>query len=111
MSNPSIPQPLEGVRVIDFTQVMFGPCGTLVLADYGADVIKIEKPGFGDLIRHSFQEDEDGLENAVYRSVNRNKRSMEIDVRTEEGRQIIYDLVKTADVVVDNFRAGVIERL
>lgn len=111
MSNPPVPQPLQGIRVIDFTQVMFGPCGTLVLADHGADVIKIEKPGFGDLIRHSFKEDPEGIENAVYRSVNRNKRSMEVDIRSEEGRQIIYDLVKTADVVVDNFRAGVIERL
>lgn len=111
MDNQKMPQPLEGVRIVDFTQVMFGPCGTLVLADYGADVIKIEKPGFGDLIRHSFKEDPDGIENAVYRSVNRNKRSMEVDVRSEEGRQIIYDLVKTADIVVDNFRAGVIERL
>lgn len=111
MGNPAVPQPLEGIRIIDFTQVMFGPCGTLVLADYGADVIKIEKPGVGDLIRHSFKEDPEGIENAVYRSVNRNKRSMEVDVRSEEGKQIIYDLVKTADVVVDNFRAGVIERL
>ncbi len=111
MNTAPVPQPLEGIRIIDFTQVMFGPCGTLVLADYGADVIKIEKPGYGDLIRHSFKEDPDGVENAVYRSVNRNKRSMEVDVRTEEGKQIIYDLVKTADVVVDNFRAGVIERL
>lgn len=111
MENREMPQPLEGVRIIDFTQVMFGPCGTLVLADYGADVIKIEKPGFGDLIRHSFKEDPEGIENAVYRSVNRNKRSMEVDVRSAEGRQVIYDLVKTADVVVDNFRAGVIERL
>lgn len=107
----SAPQPLSGIRIIDFTQVMFGPCGTLVLADYGADVIKIEKPGFGDLIRHSFAEDPCGIENPVYRSVNRNKRSLALDIRTEEGKQVIYDLVLSADVVVDNFRAGVIERL
>lgn len=111
MGNQAVPQPLEGIRIVDFTQVMFGPCGTLVLADYGADVIKIEKPGFGDLIRHSFKEDPEGIENAVYRSVNRNKRSMEVDIRSDGGKQVIYDLVKTADVVVDNFRAGVIERL
>lgn len=105
------PQPLTGIRIIDFTQVMFGPCGTLVLADYGADVIKIEKPGFGDLIRHSFAEDPSGIENPVYRSVNRNKRSMALDIRTPEGKQVIFDLVASADVVVDNFRAGVMERL
>jgi crotonobetainyl-CoA:carnitine CoA-transferase CaiB-like acyl-CoA transferase len=104
-------QPLSGVRVIDFTQVMMGPCATQVLADYGADVIKIERPGSGDLHRHSIRDDPDGPDNPVFASLNRNKRSFTIDVRSERGKAILYDLVKTADVVVNNFRAGVMERM
>ncbi|HEV2551082.1 MAG TPA: CoA transferase [Stellaceae bacterium] len=104
-------QPLSGLRVIDFTQVMMGPCATQVLADYGADVIKIERPGSGDIHRHSIRDDPDGPDNPVFASLNRNKRSLTIDVRSERGKAIIYDLVKTADVVVNNFRAGVMERM
>jgi crotonobetainyl-CoA:carnitine CoA-transferase CaiB-like acyl-CoA transferase len=104
-------QPLSGVRVIDFTQVMMGPCATQVLADYGADVIKIERPGGGDIHRHSIRDDPDGPDNPVFASLNRNKRSFTIDVRSERGKAVIYDLVKSADVVVNNFRAGVMERM
>ncbi|HUI18164.1 MAG TPA: CoA transferase [Alphaproteobacteria bacterium] len=104
-------QPLAGIRIIDFTQVMLGPCATQMLADYGADVIKIERPGAGDLSRSSIAEDPDGLDNPVFRSLNRNKRSLAIDLRSEAGKTVIYDLVKTADVVVNNFRAGVMERM
>ena len=101
--------PLEGVRVIDFTQVMMGPVATQMLADYGADVIKIERPGAGDLSRTSLADDPDGLNNPVFRSLNRNKRSIALDLRGEAGKAIVYDLVKTADVVVNNFRAGVMD--
>lgn len=69
-------QPLSGVKVLDFTQVMMGPCATQMLADYGADVIKIERPGAGDLSRTSLADDPDGLNNPVFRSLNRNKRSI-----------------------------------
>jgi len=109
--DPSTAQPLSGVRVIDFTQVMLGPSATQVLADYGADVIKIERPGAGDLSRASIPEDPDGLNNPVFRSLNRNKRSIALDLRKEEGKAVIYDLVREADVVVNNFRAGVMERM
>ena len=105
------PQPLDGVRVIDFTQVMMGPCATQVLADYGADVVKIERPGAGDIHRHSITDDPDGPDNPVFASLNRNKRSLSLDVRGERGKAIVYDLVKRADVVVNNFRAGVMERM
>jgi formyl-CoA transferase len=81
-----------------------------MLGDFGADVIKIERPGTGDLSRTSFP-DEGGLDNPVFFSINRNKRSVCVDTRTEEGRQVIYDLVLTADVVVSNFRAGVMDRI
>ncbi|MGO8835572.1 MAG: CaiB/BaiF CoA transferase family protein [Roseiarcus sp.] len=104
-------QPLSGVRVIDFTQVMLGPSATQVLADYGADVIKIERPGAGDLSRASLPGDPDGPDNPVFRSLNRNKRSIALDLRQADGKAIIYDLVREADVVVNNFRAGVMERM
>jgi formyl-CoA transferase len=104
-------QPLSGVRVIDFTQVMLGPSATQVLADYGADVIKIERPGAGDLSRSSIPDDPDGLDNPVFRSLNRNKRSIALDLRKPDGKAIVYDLVRDADIVVNNFRAGVMERM
>ena len=104
--------PLGGVRVIDFTQVMLGPCATQMLGDFGADVIKIERPGAGDLSRNFFGEpSEEAMNNAVFASLNRNKRSVEIDTKSDEGRQQVLDLVRMADVVVDNFRAGVMDRL
>nr|WP_229006230.1 CoA transferase [Roseibium aggregatum] len=91
---------------------MLGPCATQMLADFGADVIKIERPGAGDLSRHFFDvRSEEGMNNAVFSSLNRNKRSVEIDTKSDEGKQMVYDLVRNADVVVDNFRAGVMDRL
>ena len=105
-------KPLSGIRVIDFTQVMLGPCATQMLGDFGADVIKIERPGSGDLSRNFFGESSEvAMNNVVFASLNRNKRSVAIDTKSPEGRQQVLDLVKTADVVVDNFRAGVMERL
>lgn len=103
--------PLSGVRVIDFTQVMLGPCCTQMLADYGADVIKIEREKTGDLSRWSLGSDPDGLVNPVFSSLNRNKRSATFDVKSEEGRAAIRSLIESADVVVNNFRPGVMERL
>jgi formyl-CoA transferase len=103
--------PLSGVRVIDFTQVMMGPVATQMLADYGADVIKIERPGSGDLSRTALPDDPAGLLGPVYCSLNRNKRSIVLDTRSAEGRAVVLRLVETADVVVNNFRAGVMERL
>jgi crotonobetainyl-CoA:carnitine CoA-transferase CaiB-like acyl-CoA transferase len=104
--------PLSGIRVIDFTQVMLGPCATQMLGDFGADVIKVERPGTGDLSRSFYGEtSEEAMNNAVFVSLNRNKRSIEINSKSDVGRQQILDLVRTSDVVVDNFRAGVMDRL
>ena len=104
--------PLSNLRIIDFTQVFLGPCATQMLADLGADVIKIEKPGYGDLIRNLFdKESEPDQNNPIFYSLNRNKRSLVLNLREEESKKIVYDLVKTADVVVNNFRVGVMERL
>ena len=105
------PLPLDGVRVLDFTQVMMGPCCTQMLGDYGADVVKIERIGAGDLSRWSVGEDPDGGNNPVFASLNRNKRSVALDLKSEEHRAAALRLVETADVVVNNFRPGVMERM
>ena len=105
------PLPLEGIRVLDFTQVMMGPCCTQVLGDYGADVIKIERAGSGDLSRWSVGEDPDGGINPVFASLNRNKRSVALNLKREKDRAAVPRLVKTSDVVVNNFRPGVMERM
>ncbi len=102
--------PLEGIRVLDLTQVEFGPVCTQVLGDFGADVIKIEKVGSGDLSRWSLG-DEAGRDNPVFVSLNRNKRSVALDLRSDEGSRVIEGLVGCSDVLVNNFRAGVMERL
>lgn len=109
MSMPDLP--LAGLRVIDFTQVMMGPVATQMLADYGADVIKIEKPGTGDLSRTAFPNDPAGLLGPVFCSLNRNKRSVVLDTRDPKGRETVLQLIDGADIVVNNFRAGVMERL
>ena len=103
--------PLAGVRVIDFTQVMMGPVATQMLGDYGADVIKIERPPTGDLSRTSIPDDPAGLVGPVYCSLNRNKRSVVFDLRKAEDRAALMDLIRGADVVVNNFRAGVMDRM
>lgn len=105
------PLPLDGVSVVDFTQVMMGPCATQMLADYGADVIKVERPGAGDLSRTAFPNDPAGLLGPVFCSLNRNKRSVELDLRKPEAKAVVLRLIERSDVVVSNFRAGVMERM
>src|SRR2546423_1803508 len=102
--------PLAGVRVIDFTQVMLGPVCTQMLADYGADVIKIERKGSGDLSRTTF-EPVAGHDNPVFCSLNRNKRSAALDLKDSDHMAAVRALIAGADVVVNNFRAGVMERM
>src|SRR5262249_25721437 len=103
--------PLAGIRVIDFTQVMMGPVATQMLADYGADVIKIERPGTGDLSRTSIPDDPAGLSGPIYCSLNRNKRSVVLDTRKPDDVAAVLRLLEAADVVVNNFRPGVMERM
>ncbi|MGH9319053.1 MAG: CaiB/BaiF CoA transferase family protein [Vicinamibacteria bacterium] len=103
-------QPLSGVRIVDLTQVMLGPCATQLLADFGADVIKIERPGTGDLSRWSIP-DPAGLDNPVFASLNRNKRSIALNLKHECAREIVRELSKSADVIVNNFRPDVMERM
>jgi formyl-CoA transferase len=98
------------VRVIDFTQVMLGPVCTQMLGDYGADVIKIERKGAGDLSRSTF-EPVAGHDNPVFCSLNRNKRSAALDLKNPENMAAVRALISGADVVVNNFRAGVMDRM
>jgi formyl-CoA transferase len=102
--------PLSNIRVVDFSQVMMGPICTQTLADFGADVIKIERANSGDLSRSSFV-CEPGCDNPIFCSLNRNKRSVALDLRNPEQIAFVKKLIGEADVVVNNFRSGVMERL
>ncbi len=102
---------LSGLRVLDLTQVMSGPYCTMMLADMGADVIKIENPDGGDQTRVSWGYAVKGEDSRAFLSLNRNKRSVRIDLKDEGQREDFYRLVETADVVVENFRPGVAARL
>jgi len=102
--------PLAGIRVIDFTQVMMGPVCTQMLGDYGADVVKIERAGAGDLSRSTFPQ-QGGIDNPIFCSLNRNKRSVALDLRDAASMTQVKALIAGADVVVNNFRAGVMERM
>jgi len=101
--------PLEGVRILELGQIIAGTYGCQVLSDLGAEVIKVESPE-GDLGRNPSVAHYRGL-SALFLTFNRNKKSIVIDLKTEAGRAIFYDLVKVSDVVLDNFRPGVLERL
>lgn len=102
--------PLAGIRVLDVSILLAGPFGTMILGDLGAEVLKIERPPKGDSSRHMPPHFVGG-ESAYYLSMNRNKKSMTLDLKQPEGIQIFRDLVKEADVVWDNFRPGVMKRL
>jgi crotonobetainyl-CoA:carnitine CoA-transferase CaiB-like acyl-CoA transferase len=107
----SSPCALDGVRVIDLTQVMAGPYCTMLLADLGADVIKVEPPGTGDQIRSPWDSPQPGHDSPSFHALNRNKRSVTLDLRSEEGSRGFRSLVAGADIVVENFRPGVADRL
>ncbi len=100
---------LAGVRILDLTRMLAGPYGTMLLADMGAEVIKVEEPG-GDPIRRMGPPFVNG-ESAYFLAVNRNKKSVELDLATETGRARFLKLVETADAVIDNYRYGVMGRL
>ncbi|MEX2480271.1 MAG: CoA transferase [Gammaproteobacteria bacterium] len=104
---------LEGVVVLDLTQMLAGPFCTMLLADHGADVIKVEPPG-GDMSRAMgpfLPEDTGRMQGGYFHSINRNKRSVVLDLKNDDDRSAFLALVDEADVVVENYRAGVMERL
>jgi crotonobetainyl-CoA:carnitine CoA-transferase CaiB-like acyl-CoA transferase len=100
---------LEGIRIIDLTSQLSGPWATMILADQGADVVKVEMPGQGDHTRTAGNR-RGGL-SASFLNLNRNKRSIAIDLKSEQGRALLERLCAKADVLVQNFRPGVVERL
>jgi crotonobetainyl-CoA:carnitine CoA-transferase CaiB-like acyl-CoA transferase len=102
--------PLAGVRVIDLTRVMVGPYCTMMLGDLGADVVKVEIPGRGDDTRH-WGPPFAGSESVYYLSINRNKRSIALDLKQEAARDALWRLIDGADVLVENFSPGTIARL
>lgn len=102
-------KPLEGLVVLDLSRVLAAPYTGMILADMGADVIKIERPGKGDDSRQ-YTPFKNG-ESVYYMSLNRGKRSITLNMKSEEGKQILKDLVKKADVLVENFRGGTMDKL
>lgn len=102
-------RPLEGIKVVDFTQAHAGSLCTMLLADFGAEVIKIERAGVGDLARY-WEPIKDG-NSAYYSYLNRGKKSISLNARKEEGKEIIKKLVKEADVVCENFKYGSMQRM
>lgn len=98
-------QPLDGLTVVDAASLYAGPLSAMMLGDFGADVIKVEHPQAGDALRDFG----DGEESLSYKWVNRNKKSVPLDLHTDEGQQLFRDLVADADVLVENFRPGTLE--
>lgn len=106
--------PLEGVRVLDLSRLLPGPFASLLLADYGADVIKVEDTGAGDYARAAppyVDGVEESAKSAPFIALNRNKRSIRLDLKDPDGRAVLLALVRDADVLLESFRPGVMERL
>ncbi len=106
--------PLEGIRVLDLSRLLPGPFCSLLLADFGADVIKLEDTGMGDYVRWAvpkFEGVEETAAAAFFVALNRNKRSIRVDLKSETGRDVLLRLVRDADVLLESFRPGVLDRL
>ena len=103
-------RPLEGIRILDLTRVLSGPYCTMLLGDLGAEVIKVERPGEGDDTR-AFAPPFQGDQAAYFLSINRNKKSITLDMKSEHGKEILWRLLDLSDVLVENFRPGAMERL
>jgi alpha-methylacyl-CoA racemase len=105
---------LDGVRVLDLSRLLPGGFCSLLLADFGADVLKVEDTGIGDYVRWSppyYEGADDSAKSALFLALNRNKRSIRIDLKTEQGREVLLCLAKDADVLLESFRPGVLDRL
>jgi alpha-methylacyl-CoA racemase len=106
--------PLQGIRVLDLSRLLPGGFCSLLLADFGADVLKVEDTGMGDYIRWSppyYEGAHDSAKSALFLSLNRNKRSIRLDLKSDGGREALLALVRQSDVVLESFRPGVLERL
>ncbi len=103
--------PLARLRVLDLSRLLPGPYCSRILADFGAQVIKIERPEGGDWLRHAPPLDPSSSESLLFRALNRGKQSLTLNLKSMEGRAILLRLVETADVLLEGFRPGVMERL
>src|SRR5207248_1962895 len=106
--------PLEGLRVLDLTRLLPGGYCSLLLADFGAEVIKVEDTGMGDYIRWSppyYEGAEETARSALFLALNRGKRSIRVDLKNESGREVLLRLASEADVLLESFRPGVLDRL
>src|ERR1700741_5219918 len=101
---------LEGVKILDFTHVQSGPTCTQLLAWFGADVIKVERPGVGDITRGQLQ-DVPGADSLYFTMLNSNKRSITIDSKNRKGMEVLERLIKSCDVLVENFAPGALDRM
>ena len=111
-SGSSVALPLAGIRVLDFSQLILGPNATMTLGDFGADVIKVERPVSGDLSRNTIPfRDPAGRNHPVFSCLNRNKRSIALDLKNPQAAELIIEIVKETDVLVHNFRPGVMEQM
>jgi formyl-CoA transferase len=104
------PRPLEDVKVLDLTQFLAGPFCTMILGDMGADVLKVEPPG-GEVQRNAMRVSAGDADHPSFLGLNRNKRGMVLDLRRDEGRELFYELVDGADVVVENYKPGTTTKL
>jgi len=107
-------KPLEGIKVLDLTHMLAGPYAGMVLADLGADVVKVEPLGTGEMTRGLLSDDPNNSFKgfgAYFLTLNRNKKSVSLDLKDEQGLDVFYDLVKSTDVVLNNFSAGVVKKL
>jgi crotonobetainyl-CoA:carnitine CoA-transferase CaiB-like acyl-CoA transferase len=111
MTEPSAPSALRGLRILDFSRVLAGPFATMMLADLGAEVIKVERPGIGDETRSWGPPHDERGQATYFSAVNRNKRSVALDLASADGLAEALRLARSADVVVENFRPGVLDRL
>ena len=103
-------KPLEGIKIIDFTHVQAGPACTQLLAWFGADVIKVERPGSGDVTRNQLR-DISNADALYFTMLNSNKRSLTLDTKTKAGKEVLEKLIKESDVLVENFAPGALDRM
>ena len=103
-------RPLSDVSVLDLSRILAGPYCSMMLGDLGADVIKVERPGVGDDTR-GWGPPEAGGEAAYYLCTNRNKRSLTVDIKAPEGREILLKLAKQSDILIENFKVGTLEKI
>ena len=103
-------KPLSGIKIIDFTHVQAGPACTQLLAWFGADVIKVERPGSGDVTRSQLR-DIPNADALYFTMLNSNKRSLTLDTKKPEGKAILEKMIKESDVMVENFGSGALDRM